>query len=121
MSAAKILVIDQDEKTREVLRQNLVERGYTVELQDDGIRALVSIDQRRPDLIISEVDLPRVDGLELGRAIKGHDETRAVPVIFLTSRSDARSMIEGINVGAKFYITKPFESAELLVKVKKAL
>lgn len=121
MQNAKILLIDHDRSHCHALRSCLEPAGYTINEQYDGVAALVDIDRDRPDLIIAELDLPRLGGLKLVRAIKGHDDTKAVPVIFLTKRSDAKSMIEGINAGAKCYVTKPFENEELLSKVKKAL
>lgn len=121
MQNAKILLIDRDRSNCQELRAVLEPAGYQIRQEYDGITALVEIDRDRPDLIISGMDLPRLGGLKLVRAIKDHDETKAVPVIFLTKHSDAKSMIEGINAGAKYYVTKPFENDELLSKVKKAL
>lgn len=87
----------------------------------DGVEALVEIDANHPALVLMEMDLPRLDGVDLARAIRAHTETRHIPMIFLTQRGDPRSMIEGINVGAKSYMTKPFEADDLLSKVKKAI
>lgn len=88
---------------------------------DDGVRGLVELDAAPPDLVIAELGTPRLDGMSLVRAIKKHEETASIPVIFLTERSDARSMIEGINVGAKFYVPKPYDFSALSGKIKKAL
>ena len=84
----------------------------------DGLR---KIDESPPELIIADVMMPNLDGLTLVKALKNHNETKSVPVIFLTAKGDARSMIEGINVGAKYYVTKPFQMDDLLGKVGKVL
>jgi DNA-binding response OmpR family regulator len=65
--------------------------------------------------------MPNLDGIEFVRAIKNNQITQKIPVIFLTAKTDPRSMIEGINVGARFYVTKPFQIDDLLTKVKRAL
>ena len=121
MADAHILLIEPDSDAAAGLRSSLEEEGYRVSVSDDGVRGLVSLDTAPPDLVISELETPRLDGMSLVCAMKKHEETASIPVIFLTARADARSMIEGINVGAKFYIPKPYEFGTLSGKIKKAL
>jgi DNA-binding response OmpR family regulator len=99
----------------------LTKTGYTVIEAVDGLDGLRKIDVDRPDLIIADVMMPNLDGLTLVKALKNFRETKAIPVIFLTAKGDTMSMIEGINVGAKYYVTKPFQMDDLLDKVGKVL
>jgi DNA-binding response OmpR family regulator len=71
--------------------------------------------------MVCDVMMPNLDGVEFVRAIKANQNTQKIPVIFLTAKTDPRSMIEGINVGARFYVTKPFQIDDLVVKIKRAL
>lgn len=117
----KILLIEDEKHVQTMVSRFLIKHGFEVEIAMDGLRALHSIEERHPDLIISDLVMPNVDGLSLLKALRGHAETRNIPVIFLTAKSDPLSMIEGINAGAKFYITKPFKIEDVLAKVEKLL
>jgi DNA-binding response OmpR family regulator len=116
-----ILVIEDEPAVQTLLRKQLTANGYQVTVAADGLDGLMKLETIRPDLVISDVMMPNLDGIEFVRAIKQHQETQRIPVIFLTAKSDPRSMIEGINVGARFYVTKPFQIDDLLSKVKRAL
>ena len=116
-----ILVIEDDPSVRTLLDKALRAKGYAVVTCDDGLEGLTMLERTRPDLIIVDIMMPRLDGMTFVRAIKGHEATKPIPVVFLTSNNDPRTMIQGINLGAKHYITKPFQLDELLGKVAKAL
>ena len=116
-----ILVIEDEEGVRDMVARMLTKHQYDVSEAVDGLDGLRKIDESPPDLIIADVMMPNLDGLTLVKALKNHNETKSVPVIFLTAKGDARSMIEGINVGAKYYVTKPFQMDDLLGKVGKVL
>jgi DNA-binding response OmpR family regulator len=116
-----ILVLEDESAIQKLLERALKAQGFQVEVAKDGLEGLVKIDRIKPDLIIADIMMPRLDGLTFARAIKAHDETKTIPIIFLTARGDPRSMSEGINVGARFYLTKPFSIEDLVSKVKKAL
>jgi adenylate cyclase len=118
---AHILVIEDEPAVQTLLRKQLTANGYQVTVAGDGLDGLMKLESVKPDLVISDVMMPNLDGIEFVRAIKQHQETQRIPVIFLTAKSDPRSMIEGINVGARFYVTKPFQIDDLLSKVKRAL
>lgn len=117
----KILVIEDDASVRTLLSKSLGARGYTVETCDDGLAGLTALEKSRPDLIIVDIMMPRLDGMTFVKAIKGHQVTKPIPVIFLTANNDPKTMIAGINLGAKHYVTKPFQLDELLNKVSKAI
>jgi DNA-binding response OmpR family regulator len=122
MSAAKrILVLEDEVAVQTLLRKQLTAHGYEVTIAGDGLDGLMKIEAAKPDLIICDVMMPNLDGMQFVKAIKGQQATRSVPVIFLTAKTDPRSMIDGINVGARFFVTKPFQIDDLLDKVNRAL
>ena len=104
-----------------MLRKQLTANGYGVTIAKDGLDGLMKLEALRPNLIIYDLMMPNLNKLEFMTAIKQHSGTKIIPVIFLTARSDPRTMIDGINVGARFFVTKPFQMDDLLAKVKKAL
>ncbi len=116
-----ILVIEDEVHVRTLVSRLLEKNGFVVRTADDGLDGLRVLEEFRPDLIISDVMMPNLDGLTFTKALKNRKETKIIPLIFLTAKTDPLSMIEGINVGAKFYITKPFQAEDVLAKVKKVL
>ncbi len=116
-----ILVIEDDASVRTLLEKSLAARGYRVSCCEDGLAGLTALEGTKPDLIIVDIMMPRLDGMTFVKAIKGNGETKPIPVIFLTAKNDPKSMIAGINLGARFYVTKPFVIDDLLSKVQKAL
>ncbi len=116
-----ILVIEDEEHVRQLVSRLLEKNDYEVETASDGLDGLRRLEELEPDLIIADVMMPNLDGLTFTKALKSRRETRSIPIIFLTAKSDPLSMIEGINVGAKFYITKPFQIEDVLSKVNKVL
>ncbi len=121
MANETILVIEDDASVRTLLTKALAGKGYQVETSEDGLAGLTRLESIRPDLIIVDIMMPRLDGMTFVKAIKAHEHTANLPVIFLTAKNDPKSMIQGINLGARFYVTKPFQIDELLAKVEKAL
>lgn len=118
---AHILVIDDDPEMRTLIKKHLVAGGYEVTTATQGLDALVQLEKLKPDLILCDVSMPELDGFEFVAAIKKLDETRRVPIIFITANSDPTSMIKGINLGARYYVTKPFEIDDILNKIKRVL
>ena len=121
MANETILVIEDDASVRTLLTKALTGKGYEVVTSEDGLSGLTRLESLHPDLIIVDIMMPRLDGMTFVRAIKSHEHTRQLPVIFLTAKNDPKTMIQGINLGARFYVTKPFQIDELLAKVQKAL
>jgi len=117
----RVLVLEDDPSVQTLLRKQLQSHGFTVDVCSDGLQGLVQLEQLNPDLVLCDVMMPNLDGIEFVRAIKGNNDTQRIPVIFLTAKTDPRSMIEGINVGARFYVTKPFQIDDLLGKIRRAL
>ena len=121
MDKKTIVLVEDEEHVRQMVSKMLSKSGYSVQEAVDGLDGLRKIDAQKPDLIIADVMMPNLDGLLLIKALKDHHDTKTVPVIFLTAKGDTRSMIEGINAGAKYYVTKPFQMDDLLSKVSKIL
>jgi DNA-binding response OmpR family regulator len=118
---ASALVIEDDEAVRVLVQKLLESDGFRVTTAEDGLAGLVAIERELPDVIVCDMMMPNLDGMTFTKAIKKHSSTRSVPVIFLTAKTDTRTVADGISAGAKFYLTKPFSHAELLQKVRKAL
>jgi DNA-binding response OmpR family regulator len=117
----KILVLEDEPAVQMLIKKQLTAQGFDVTVASDGLDGLMRLETTKPDLIVCDVMMPNLDGMEFVKAIKAHDETQRIPVIFLTAKTDPRSMIDGINVGARFYVTKPFQLDDLLGKIKRAL
>ena len=117
----KILVLEDEPAVQTLIRKQLTAQGFEVTVASDGLDGLMKLEGMKPDLIICDVMMPNLDGMEFVKAIKAQHQTQQVPVIFLTAKTDPRSMIDGINVGARFYVTKPFALDDLLQKITRAL
>src|SRR5215470_7707664 len=116
-----VLVLEDEPAVQILLKKQLAANGFQVTIAGDGLDGLMKLEKLKPALIICDVMMPNLDGMGFVKAIKGHNQTQKIPVIFLTAKTDPRSMIDGINVGARFYVTKPFSMDELMSKVTRAL
>jgi DNA-binding response OmpR family regulator len=119
--AARVLVVEDDTGTQTLLRKQLSAKGFEVRVAGNGLDGLMQLEAGLPDVIVCDVNMPELDGVGFVRAIKAKNETRSIPVIFLTASNDPRHMVDGINVGARFYLTKPFELNELIWKINRVL
>lgn len=114
----KILVVDDEPKIRMFIRANLEARGYEVHLAQDGVEAVEKAALVSPDVIILDVNMPRMDGIEACRRIREWTNT---PIIVLSVREDEKDKVRALNEGADDYITKPFGVEELLARIRVAL
>lgn len=119
--SARVLVVEDDAETQVLLRKQLSSEGFAVSIAKNGLDGLVQLEQSMPDVIVCDMNMPELDGVGFVRAIKAKNETRKIPVIFLTASHDPRHMVDGINVGARYYLTKPYELDELVAKIKRVL
>lgn len=117
----KILVVDDDITLRTALAHYLEKRGYYVQLAASGHEALASFETDPPDLVVSDVLMPEMDGLEFCRKLRATRQGQLMPFIFLSSRNELDDRIEGHQTGADDYITKPFEPRELIAKIESLL
>jgi len=112
-----ILVMDDDPVIQKLLAVNFEMEGYRVVLAGDGVEGLSRVAADRPDLVLLDVMMPRMDGLEVLRHLKADDATAAIPVLMLSAKAQATDISGGLDAGADDYITKPFDPLELLDKV----
>ncbi|MFO7540165.1 MAG: response regulator transcription factor [Chloroflexota bacterium] len=115
-----ILVVDDEASVVEVVALYLRREGFSVRLARDGREALTAVRERLPALVVLDVMLPQVDGLEIMRRLR-QDPTSDLPIILLTARSQETDRIYGLELGADDYVTKPFSPAELVSRVKAVL
>jgi DNA-binding response OmpR family regulator len=118
MTGTNILVVEDEEAIAEAVRIRLVSEGYTVRVAHDGPQALRAAADERPDLVVLDLMLPGMDGLEVCREIQ---KTDWVPVLMLTARTEETDKVAGFAVGADDYLTKPFSLRELTARVKAIL
>ncbi|WP_190184186.1 SpoIIE family protein phosphatase [Streptomyces cirratus] len=117
-TSGRLLVADDNADMREYLTRLLRDAGYQVHAVDDGQQALAAIRKDAPDLVVSDVMMPRLDGLALVTALRADTRTASVPVLLLSARAGQEASIEGLQAGADDYLVKPFTAAELLARVK---
>jgi len=118
MSQSTILAVDDDSKALALLMSVLAEEGYQVQPADSGRLALISIAAQPPDLILLDLRMPGMDGFEVCRRIKESEEGRRIPVIFLSATREIEEWVEGLELGAVDFISKPFRREELLARVR---
>ena len=117
----RILVVEDDRDIAELIGRYLEKAGFSVEILAAGRDALVSIGKRPPDLMVLDLMLPQVDGLEVCRAVRSNEKTAAIPIIMLTARAEESERIVGLEMGADDYIAKPFSPNELVARVRALL
>jgi len=120
-SAARILVVDDEPKNRELIRDTLEVRGYAVEEAGSGTEALARIAAAPPDVVLLDVSMPGLDGLEVCRRLKANPRTASLPVIMITAHVDRRDRLAGIEAGANDYLTKPVDLQDLVLRVRNAV
>ena len=117
----QILVVEDDVDIAELVAFNLERQGWGCVLVHHGAEGWEMIQRRRPDLVILDVMLPGMDGMQIFRAMKENEMTRGIPVIFLTARGELDDRLEGLSLGADDYVTKPFSPKELVLRVRNVL
>jgi DNA-binding response OmpR family regulator len=111
----RVLVVDDEESILDFVQMGLEYEGFAVETVQDGPAALVSFDARRPDLVVLDLNLPGLDGLEVCKRLRQRSD---VPIIMLTARGEVDERVEGLEAGADDYLPKPFRFKELLARVR---
>jgi len=113
-----ILIVDDNPQNLQVLGRLLQESKYEIEFATNGEAALEWLNTRQFDLILLDINMPGMNGFEVCRRIRSNPDMNNVPVIFLSAESERESILKGFELGAQDYVTKPFDSRELLVKVR---
>lgn len=117
----RVLVVEDEPDQQELLRFNLAREGYDVCCADDGREALARIREARPDLIVLDLMLPGLDGLEVCRKVRNDPTTSSVPIVMLTAKAEDSDVVTGLELGADDYVTKPYSPRVLLARVKAVL
>src|SRR5260221_14631443 len=117
----KIIIVDDDRETREMLKMALELEGYEVSQAANGLRLISTLHVDRPDLILLDVMMSWIDGFELCRAVKKNEEFRDIPVIFISARSSATDVKRGREAGASDYFTKPVELPTLIARIRELI
>ncbi len=121
MTNKKVLIVDDEEHIRELIKFNLKKEGYDTEVAVNGTEALKIIRENKFDLILLDLMLPEIDGLEVCKEIRRNEETSDIPVMMITAKGEEFDKVLGLELGADDYITKPFSIRELMARVKALL
>jgi DNA-binding response OmpR family regulator len=115
----RVLVVEDDEEIAQVLQRSLRMDGYDVKIAGDGVRALEEAHAYLPDVVVLDLGLPRLDGIDVAKRLR--DDGDDVPILILTARDALESRVEGLDIGADDYLVKPFERQELLARLRALL
>ena len=117
----RVLIVDDDPDILRLVSYNLKQAGFEAITADTGRKALETIQRRPPDLVILDLMLPDVDGMEVCRTLRGHESSRLIPIIMLTARGEEIDRVVGFELGADDYVMKPFSPRELALRGKSIL
>lgn len=118
---SKVLIVEDEANIRQLVKYNLEKESYQVIEAEDGLQGLRLAKAEKPDLVLLDLMLPQMDGLEVCRSLKGNQATAALPIIMLTAKSEEIDKVIGLELGADDYMTKPFSPRELVARVKAVL
>ena len=121
MAKTHVLVVEDEEAIATLLDYNLGKEDFDVTIASDGEEALLKVAESQPDIVILDWMLPKISGIEVCRQLRSKAETRNIPVIMLTARSEEADRIRGLEIGADDYLTKPFSTNELIARVRAVL
>jgi len=121
MEKTTILIVDDEEDIIELVRLNLAREGYQTLACTTGEKALEIAESKLPDLVILDIMLPGIDGMEVCRRLKGNPSTRQIPVLMLTAKGEEADIVAGLELGAGDYVTKPFSGKVLAARVRRLL
>ncbi|NBC27874.1 MAG: response regulator [Bacteroidetes bacterium] len=121
MSANTILVVDDEQDLLDLIEYNLMKEGYRVLKAVNGIEALEVAKEQNPDLVLLDIMMPKMDGLEVCEKMRSDSDLHHIPIIFLTARGDEKTEVEGLDLGADDYVTKPISTTKLISRIKAVL
>lgn len=117
----KVLIVDDNVDTVELLAKRFRAEGYEIAAAYDGEEALRKVREYAPDLIVLDIMMPKIDGLEVCRLLKNNEATKHIPILMLTAKSEVSEKVKGLDIGADGYLTKPFDYPELAARVRSLL
>lgn len=121
MSKETILIVDDEEDIIELIKYNLKNEGYAILTAVTGEQAIKIAKQSRPDLIVLDLMLPGIDGLEVTKYLKNNEQTKDMPIVMLTAKGEESDIVTGLELGANDYISKPFSPRELQARIRAIL
>ena len=121
MAGENILIVEDEEDVRELLRYNLAKEGFNCDAAYNGQEALKKAQAMMPDLVLLDLMLPKIDGLEVCKRLKSSPLTEHIPIVMVTAKSDEADIVTGLELGADDYITKPFSPKVLVARVRAVL
>ena len=121
MARARILVVDDEAAQREIIVYNLEAAGFEVMSADNGEDAVLMVQEEHPNLIVLDWMMPKLSGLEVCRQLRSNKETKAIPIILLSARSEDVDKVRGLEIGADDYVSKPFSVVELMARINAQL
>ncbi len=120
-AGAKVLLVEDDPQAVGILEPILISKGFSVAVARDGMEGLEKVRLLSPDILLLDINMPRMDGIELCRKIKNDDAVRLIPIIMLTALSDLKKKIEAVEAGADDFVNKPYNTVELVTRIKSLL
>ena len=121
MAREKVVAIEDEADILEVIRYNLAREGYRVVTSKDGEEGLATVGREEPDIVLLDLMLPGLDGIEVCRRLKQSPKTMSIPIIMVTAKGEETDIVLGLGVGADDYVVKPFSPREMLARVKAVL
>lgn len=121
MAKEKILVIEDEEDIQELLKFNLAKEGYQVQIAGTGEDGLRMATHGQPDLVLLDLMLPRLDGLEVCKRLRAHPRASGIPIIMLTAKGEESDVVTGLEIGADDYIAKPFSPKVVIARIRNLL
>ncbi len=121
MTRTKILIVEDEKDIRDLVQLHLEKAGFQTLLAKDGREAFQKVKESKPDLVVLDLMLPEMDGKEFAKLLKAREETKAIPIVMLTAKSEEVDRIVGFELGADDYIPKPFSPRELVLRIQAVL
>lgn len=118
MANKTILVVDDEKDLLDLIEYNLKKEGFDVLKAENGEEGIKKAKEHKPDLVLMDIMMPKMDGMEAVEIMRADDELKSIPIIFLTARSDEKTEVEGLNKGGDDYITKPISTTKLISRIK---
>lgn len=118
VESLQVLVVDDEQDLRDLIEYNLKQAGHSVLTASDGIRAVEMAESKIPDIIVLDIMMPGLNGIEVAKRLRGNPQTSKIPIIMLTAKAEESHELEGLNAGADDYVSKPFSMQILLARIQ---